>query len=73
MGLFTIWEIIMGNAITALGGVMFMVAFVLATVGAWVQHLITTVSEEMWVLLVVGAIIPPVGVLHGWLVWFGVL
>lgn len=50
MGLFTVWEIIMGNAITALGGVMFMVAFVLATVGAWVQHFITTVSEKMALL-----------------------
>ena len=50
-----------------------MIAVILATVGAWIQHFITTVSEEMWVLLVVGAIMPPVGVLHGWLVWTGVL
>lgn len=63
----------MGNAISALAGFMLMIAVILATAGAWVQHFITTVSEEMWVLLVVGAIIPPVGVLHGWLVWIGVL
>lgn len=57
----------------SLFGIIFFIGIALATVGAWVQHFITTVSEEMWVLLVVGAIIPPVGVLHGWLVWFGVL
>ena len=63
----------MGHAITAVGGIIFTIAIIVATAGAWIQHFITTVSEEMWVLLVVGAILPPVGVLHGWLVWVGVL
>jgi len=48
-------------------------AVVLATAGAYVQHFITTVQQEQWVLMVLGAIIPPVGMLHGWLVWLGVL
>jgi len=48
-------------------------AVFLATVGAYVQHFITSVSNEQWVLMVLGAIIPPVGMLHGWLVWLGVL
>ena len=48
------------------------VAVILATFGAYVQHFITTVSSEQWVLMVLGAIIPPIGMLHGWLVWLGV-
>lgn len=49
------------------------VALIVLTVGAWIQHFITTISDELWVLLVLGAIVPPIGMLHGWLVWAGVL
>jgi len=57
----------------AILGITIWVAVFLATAGAWIQHFITTIQQEMWVLLVVGALAPPVGVLHGWLVWLGVL
>ena len=48
-------------------------ALVMATIGAWIQHFITSIAEEMWVLLIIGVIVPPLGWLHGWLVWLGVL
>lgn len=57
----------------SLFGVIFFICIALATFGAYVQHFITAINEEMWVLLVLGAVIFPVGMLHGWLVWFGVL
>ena len=47
--------------------------FVLATIAAaYVQHFITAINGEQWVVLVIGAIMPPLGVLHGILVWLGV-
>ena len=49
------------------------VAVFLATAGAYVQHFIASVQQEQWVLMVLGAIVPPVGMLHGWLVWLWVL
>ena len=50
------------------------IVFVVATiVAAYIQHFITTISGEQWVVLVVGAVMPPLGVLHGILVWMGVL
>lgn len=49
---------------------LLVVAVTLAS--AYVQHFITTIHAEQWVLLVVGAVMPPLGVLHGMLVWMGV-
>lgn len=57
----------------ALFGFLFLVGVTLATFGAYIQHFVTAINEEMWVLLVLGAVIFPVGMLHGWLVWLGVL
>lgn len=61
------------NACDSLAGIAIMLVIFAATAGAYVQHFITTVSNEQWVLMVLGAIIPPVGMLHGWLVWLQVL
>lgn len=57
----------------ALLGLFLFVGVMLATVGAYIQHFVTSINEEMWVLLVLGAVIFPLGMLHGWLVWLGVL
>jgi len=57
----------------SLFGIIFFIGIALATFGAYIQHFVTAINEEMWVLLVLGAVIFPVGMLHGWLVWAGVL
>ena len=57
---FMLWLVVLG-------------ALIIATLGAWMQHFITSISEEMWVMLVIGVIIPPLGWLHGWLIWLGIL
>lgn len=53
----------------------------LACVAAWVTHvvwIITTLASDkgatvgQMVLGVLGAFIPPIGVVHGLLIWFGV-
>ncbi len=54
------------------GAVILYIGIALLTVGAWVQHLFTCIQNEALLLLTVGIIIPPVGVVHGWLIWLGV-
>lgn len=61
------------TACDSLAGIVIMLVILAATAGAYVQHFITTVANEQWVLMVLGAIIPLVGMLHGWLLWLGVL
>lgn len=38
---------------------------------AWLTHVITCISRAKWILLLVGAIVFPVGCIHGTGVWFG--
>lgn len=54
--------------------------FVLSCLAAWVTHIIvaigaligsTSVSIAYGILLAVGVFMPPVGVIHGFGVWFG--
>ena len=67
------------DALGATAVVIFVVA-ILSTLPAWITHCATQISrlvdgtgDTFWnaVLLVVGAIFAPVGVIHGWLIWFG--
>lgn len=66
-----------GNGIGAIVGALALLA---ATLGAWLTHIIVAinalvsdaaVSVGYGFLLVAGAIIPPVGMIHGWGVWIG--
>jgi hypothetical protein len=36
-----------------------------------VQHIVTCISDERWFLLIAGAIAAPVGIIHGFGIWFG--
>jgi hypothetical protein len=42
-----------------------------SAIPAWITHVITTIQTEQWVFLLAGAICAPVGVIHGWGLWFG--
>jgi len=42
-----------------------------AALGGWGQHLYTCFNEKLWGFLIAGAIFAPVGVIHGWGIWFG--
>jgi len=43
----------------------------IACVCAWLTHIITCISDDRWGLLIAGAIVFPVGIVHGIGVWFG--
>ncbi|MBX5010855.1 hypothetical protein HJB67_12910 [Rhizobium lentis] len=45
---------------------------VVASIAAWVTHVIVCIKASAWVLLAFGCIVAPVGVVHGVGVWLGV-
>lgn len=38
---------------------------------AWITHVIVSIQTSSWVLLVLGAFVFPIGIIHGFMVWFG--
>lgn len=47
------------------------VAFCVAMIAGWITHVTHTIAEGDWLLLIAGAIMVPVGVIHGIGIWFG--
>ena len=45
---------------------------VLTCVAGWVTHIIVCISSASWLLLIAGAIMFPIGIVHGIGVWLGV-
>jgi len=43
-----------------------------ASIAAWITHIIYCLSAAKYLLLIAGGIVPPVGVIHGVGIWFGV-
>jgi hypothetical protein len=40
-------------------------------IAAWVTHVVICIKTASWVLLVIGAVVFPVGIIHGVGYWFG--
>lgn len=47
-------------------------AVVIASIAAWITHVVVCIKTASWLFLIAGAIFAPVGVIHGVGVWFGV-
>jgi hypothetical protein len=41
-------------------------------IASWLTHVIVTIQNQDWLLLIAGAIAAPVGCIHGTGIWFGV-
>jgi len=54
-------------------GLLLITMFLVTPVLAWVTHIITSIKTASWVLLVMGSLIFPIGIIHGVAVWLGVL
>jgi len=52
--------------VIALGG-----CAIIACPLAWVSHLYVCFTAELWGFLIAGAIFFPVGIIHGFGIWFG--
>lgn len=63
----------MAAAISIITGSIFAFLLFVASFFAWVTHVIVCIKTASWILLIVGAFIFPIGVIHGWAVWFGIV
>jgi uncharacterized membrane protein YGL010W len=54
-----------------LAGIFSLFALVFANLAAWVTHVVVCIKTTSWILMVFGIVIPPIGIIHGWGVWFG--
>ena len=50
---------------------IFMASMMIASVAAWITHVLTCIKTEQWLFLIAGAIAAPVGIIHGIGLWFG--
>ena len=48
------------------------IVITVSTIPAWFTHVFVTIQAEQWIFLLAGAIFAPIGVIHGYGVWFGV-
>jgi hypothetical protein len=48
------------------------IALLLATVAAWITHIVVCIKASAWFLLLFGILAPPIGIVHGVGVWLGV-
>ncbi|MBO9194368.1 hypothetical protein J5277_09645 [Rhizobium sp. 16-449-1b] len=56
-------------------GILIVLAWILviiASIAAWITHVIVCIKASAWVLLAFGCIVAPVGVVHGVGVWLGI-
>lgn len=44
----------------------------LACFCAWVTHIVTCLTGSLWGFLIAGAIMFPIGIIHGFMIWLGV-
>lgn len=63
-------ENMLGNAIIGAAGLWIVLA--ISSVPAWLTHVIHCINNEEWFFLIAGAIAAPIGVIHGFGIWFGV-
>lgn len=48
------------------------IAFYIAVIVAWITHVVVCIQNAAWALLVIGALIFPIGVIHGFMIWLGI-
>ena len=59
------------NAFAELAIFVLVVAALASLPAAWLTHIFICLSNEAWGLLVAGAIMFPIGIIHGYGLWFG--
>ena len=53
------------------GALIAMFGLFCASVAGWITHIVYCFQQHEYVLLLVGALVAPVGTIHGWGIWFG--
>jgi hypothetical protein len=52
-------------------GVLAILGVVAASIAAWLTHIIVCLKAGSWGFLIAGAVLPPIGIIHGLGLWFG--
>jgi hypothetical protein len=60
------------RAITGLLGNAVGLVTSLIGLAAWVTHVVICIQAQAWILLVIGVVFFPVGVVHGFMIWLGI-
>lgn len=47
------------------------IAFALACFAGWLTHVVTCLQDSLWGFLIAGALMFPIGIIHGWGIWLG--
>jgi len=50
---------------------VFGIVFYIAIFAAWITHLVIAIQAQAWLFMIVGALIFPVAIVHGFSVWLG--
>ena len=50
---------------------LFWAAITITTIAGWITHVVWCIKNEQFLFLIAGAIAAPVGIIHGWGLWFG--
>ncbi len=48
------------------------IGIMLVMFGIWLTHVLVCFAAGAWGFLIAGALFPPIGVVHGIAIWFGV-
>ena len=52
------------------GSTAILLVIFLACVAGWLTHIFTCFAQGLWGFLIAGALAFPIGILHGWYIWF---
>lgn len=63
----------MNNIFSSLLAILIPLFMVVATLGAWLTHIIVCILENTWGFLIAGAIMFPIAIIHGWMIWLGLV
>jgi hypothetical protein len=55
----------------SVGAVLAWITFCVTLVAGWLTHIIVCIQQQEWLLLIAGAILAPIGTIHGIGHWFG--
>ena len=53
-----------------IGMILVWFAIVGTIFAGWLTHIVYCFENHQWLLLIAGAILAPIGVVHGWGLWF---
>lgn len=59
------------DTIATISGISLIAALILIPIAAWFTHVIVCIQTNEWFLLIAGAIMFPVAIVHGIGIWFG--